>query len=135
MKNVSYDISKSTFNKYKPCYIVPATEREKESCLCGTCLDIHCLLKAINHFRKSVGQITHASVTEYLNKLSSDPVVIHQPELTEDKQVGFHQFEKVTESYITKMELKVHIHEQNELTRAYLLNQSWNYLKSKVNRI
>ena len=49
-QSVNYDVSKSTFNKYKPFYIVPATEREKESCLCGCCLNIHCLMKGINKF-------------------------------------------------------------------------------------
>ena len=68
VKEKSSKISKSTFFKYKPFYVEPATICEKESCLCSTCLNIHCLMQAVNVFRKSSGFEKHFSVTQFLQE-------------------------------------------------------------------
>ena len=52
-------ITFSTFYKYKPSYVKPPTEREKESCLCIRCLNIHLLLDGINIYRFHNGLAKH----------------------------------------------------------------------------
>ena len=44
-KDTGIKCSFSTFYKYKPFYVAPPTEREKLSCLCKVCQNIHLLLK------------------------------------------------------------------------------------------
>ena len=57
------EISYGNFHKFKPFYILKPSERERESCMCSTCLNIHCINDVLkkympNHFPKSL--------TEYL---------------------------------------------------------------------
>ena len=101
VKEKSSKISKSTFFKYKPFYVEPATIREKESCLYSTCLNIHCLMQAVNVFRKSSGFEKHFSVTQFLQE-DHDVDKTKFPEFFADKEVTFYQFDKVKETYIDK---------------------------------
>ena len=40
-------MSYGSFINRKPFYVLQATEKEKEMCLCSKCLNPHCLCKAI----------------------------------------------------------------------------------------
>ena len=60
------DCSLSTFYKYKPFYVTLPTEREKETCLCMKCTNIHFLLDAINRYRKNSKLKVYESATQYL---------------------------------------------------------------------
>ena len=42
--------SLSTLFRYKPFYITPPSEREKESCLCIKCQNVHLLEQGINTY-------------------------------------------------------------------------------------
>ena len=108
--------SLSTFFKYKPFYIVPPSEREKESCLCIRCTNAHYFLKGINNYRKGVKLPPHVSVTEFLklNFLSPgfmangecyEKVKLY-PEFTDVKTVNFYVFEKKEETYYKNGEMK-----------------------------
>ena len=64
--NIDFDCSLATFYKFKPFYIGPPIEREKESCLCIKCQNTYLLLKGINNSRKSKKSNQLDSVTEFL---------------------------------------------------------------------
>ena len=64
--NIDFDCSLATFYKFKPFYIGPPIEREKESCLFIKCQNTHLLLKGINNFPKSKKLNQLDSVTEFL---------------------------------------------------------------------
>ena len=78
------DCSLSTFYTYKPFYVSPPTDREKETCLCMKCTNIHFLPDAINRYRKKNKLKAYDSVTQYLAAMK---------EVGEDKQ----QFPEVNE--------------------------------------
>ena len=63
-KDDNIQCSLNTFIKFKPFYVFPPSEREKESCLCKKCLNIHALLKGINNFRKIKKLAALTSVTQ-----------------------------------------------------------------------
>ena len=62
-KETALNCSLRTFWKYRPFYLFPPTEREKESWLCKTCQNAHSLLAAINTFRRSQNLPSHKSVS------------------------------------------------------------------------
>jgi hypothetical protein len=61
------EVSLAVFFQMKPFYVVPPTEKEKLSCLCTTCLNIHVKLNVINKQRKSNGVEEVLSATEYVS--------------------------------------------------------------------
>ena len=62
----------ASFYKYKPFYITPPTEREKESCLCIKCQNINLLLKGISTYRNLQKLSTHNSATEFLKNINNN---------------------------------------------------------------
>ena len=55
-----------TFFRYKPFYMTPPTEREKESCLCMKCQNVHLLLRGINTYRNMKKITKRYSVTQFI---------------------------------------------------------------------
>ena len=98
-ENPDESCSRSTFVKYRPFYIEVPTEREKQSCLCITCQNMHTQLRGINTFRKLEKLHSIDSVTEYL-KAQKDSDATSYPERTSTKSVNYHVFESVLESYV-----------------------------------
>ena len=102
-ESTSISCSLSTFHKYRPFYIGPPTEREKESCLCIKCQNAHLLLKGVNNFRKTK-KLTHlTSATEFVNlpnSLSPEDLEKNHPEFKSRKETSYYVFEKKTETYI-----------------------------------
>ena len=108
-KGVDLDCSLATFYNFKPFYIGPPTEREKESCLCIKCQNTHLLLKGINNFRKSKKLNQLDSVTEFLTlkeSLSDEDLEKNHPEITSPKETSYCLFDKKTETYIKNGEEK-----------------------------
>ena len=108
-KDDNIQCSLSTFIKFKPFYVFPPSEREKESCLCKKCPNIHALLKGINNFRKIKKLAALTSVTEYLklnllypntvDNESFESLSASHPEFFNDKEISFYQFEKKVQQY------------------------------------
>ena len=105
----NFKCSLCTFLKYKPFYITPPTEREKESCLCQYCANAHYLLKGINNYRKGMKLDPHTSVTDFLkidilcpgfmdNDSYRSKTALY-PEFTDKKAVNFYIFESKEETY------------------------------------
>ena len=100
-KNVTCSIS--SFIKYKPFYVGVPTEREKESCLCMKCQNMHLRLKGINTYRTLKKLSTHSSVTNFLNditSLSDEEVKKRFPENSDQKAINYYVFESKHESYL-----------------------------------
>lgn len=66
-KETALNCSLSTFGKYKPFSLFPATEREKESSVCKICQKAHSPLAAINTFRRSQDLPSQKSVSNFLS--------------------------------------------------------------------
>ena len=98
-KSSTTPVSLSMFFKYKPYYCVRPTKKEKQRCLCISCLNPHLLLKSINIYRKSKSLPSHSSLTGYVNQISSGETF---PESTDTKRCKFYTYCRVTESYIGK---------------------------------
>ena len=100
-KSTGIPCSFTTFRKYKPFYIGPPTEREKESCLCSKCQNSHLLLRGTNNFRKFRKLTQHDSVTKFTklhNSLSSEEYEKIYPEFSSSKSTMYYVFEKKTET-------------------------------------
>ena len=60
--------SLSTLFRYKPFYITPPSERERESCLCiNAKTSIYFYKEGINAYRRTRNLSKHYSVTKFLN--------------------------------------------------------------------
>ena len=93
----------STFYKYRPFYIGPPTEREKESCPCIKCQNAHLFLKGINNFRKTKCLKQLNSVTEFLylkSSMSSEDLAKLHPEFSSPKETSYYIFGMKTETYV-----------------------------------
>ena len=83
----SIQCSLSTFFRYKPFYITPPSEREKESCLCIKYQNVHLLLQGINTYRSTQNLSKHYFVTEFLN--SEPPINSNNfPDCNDTKKVA-----------------------------------------------
>ena len=102
--------SLSTFLKYKPFYITSPTEREKESCLCKKCLNMHLLLDGVNNFRKTIKLSPHNSATEFIENCEVfypgffesakyEQAIEKFPEFMSQSETLFYQFEMKEECY------------------------------------
>ena len=88
-----------TFNlfRYKPFYITPPSEREKESCLCIKYQNVHLLLQGINTYRSTQNLSKHYFVTEFLN--SEPPINLNNfTDYNDTKEISYYTFEIKTES-------------------------------------
>ena len=97
LKNTGLKCSLSTSIKYKPFYISPPTEREKESCLCKKCQNVHALLKGINTYRKLKKLSAMTSVTEYLDINILKPCHIDNKSFA-STCINYYLFEKKVQS-------------------------------------
>ena len=87
------ECSLSTFFRYQPFYITPPSEREKESCLCIKCQNVHLLLQGISTYRSTQNLSKHYSVTEFVN--NEPPISSNNfPECNETKEISYYIFEK-----------------------------------------
>ena len=108
-RNISY----GHFYEFKPFYILKPSERERESCMCSTCLNIHVMYDVLrknmpNHFPKST--------TEYLTSdfkcIKRDNYNFHclscingkcpNVSFPQDTPQKYYQFEMVTTEYYDK---------------------------------
>ena len=92
-------VSLTTFFNFKPFYSIVPSEKEKQSCVCTNCQNLHLLLQDINRYRASKNLTTHESLTKYLEKLKADEQF---DELTEENLFTYHRYERVEESYTKK---------------------------------
>ena len=93
-------VNSSTFYRYKPFYVVAASEREKESCLCSICLNAHLLIQPINKYRESLNETVYESVTNYMKEYKNNNS--HLPELAGIKIMTYHQYERQPQEYFEK---------------------------------
>ena len=99
-KQSGITISLSLFYKLKPFYIGPPTEREKLTCLCKDCQNIHLLLQGINTYQKTKTMMTHMSVTNYLQEINDDALKTEEyPEVSDTKTINYYLFELKEESF------------------------------------
>ena len=56
----------STFFKYKPFYITPLPEQEKETCLCIKCQNPNLLLRMIKTYCGLKNLVKHSSATQFM---------------------------------------------------------------------
>ena len=100
-KQSGITISLSLFYKLKPFYIGPPTEREKLTCLCKDCQNIHLLLQGVNTYRKTKTMMTHMSVANYLQEINDDALKTEEyPEVSDTKTINYYLFELKEESYL-----------------------------------
>ena len=92
-------VSLTTFFKFKPFYCILPSEKEKQSCVCINCQNLHLLLKAVNRYRTSKNLNPHESLTKYLEKLKANEQF---DELTEENVDTYHRYERVEEPYTKK---------------------------------
>ena len=92
-------VSLTTFFKFKPFYCILPSEKEKQSCVCINCQNLHLLLKAVNRYRTSKNLNPHESLTKYLEKLKANEQF---DELTEENVNTYHRYERVEEPYTKK---------------------------------
>ena len=89
----------STFFKYKPIYITPLTEREKETCLCIKCQNAHLLLRVVKTYYDLKNLMKYSPVTQCIkNDRKKD--VKNFPESDDTKEI-IYVFETKVE-YFTK---------------------------------
>ena len=88
----------SSFFKYKPFYITPPKEREKESCLCMKCQNAHLFLIGINNYGGLKNLMKHSSVTQFTK---NDPKrdLENFSERDDAKEINYHVFETKVESF------------------------------------
>ena len=86
----------STFFKYKPIYITPLTEREKETCLCIKCQNAHLLLRVVKTYYDLKNLMKYSPVTQCIK---NDPKkdVKNFPECDDTKEI-IYVFEAKVES-------------------------------------
>ena len=95
--NIQFSLS--TFFRYKPFYITPLSEREKESYLCTKCQNVHLLLQRINTYRGTQNLSKYYPITEFLN--SEPPINSNNfPECNDAKEISYYIFEIKTESFM-----------------------------------
>ena len=76
--------------------------KEKESCLCIRCFNIHCLLKGINIYRTLKKLDTFAPATVYLECERNKET---NPKTDDEKEISYYVFEK-KKSATLRMERK-----------------------------
>ena len=88
---------RETLFKYKPFYITPPTEREKENFLCIKYPNGHLLLRGINTCRDLKNLMKHNSVTKFIK---NDPKksIKNLPECDDTKEINY-VFETKVESF------------------------------------
>ena len=133
--------SRSTFFKYKPFYVVVPSEREKESCLCIKCQNIHLQLRGINTFRRQEKLTPVHSVTKYLKlqeSLTEDELKSNHPERFSSKSVNYYVFEIKQESYVKEGVTKTYSRttrvDKNELVSVIyekLISDGQGYLRHR----
>ena len=84
-------VSRGIFHRLKPFSIQPPSERERESCLCIKCLNIH---RDYNALRKHVSDIfSEGSLTQFL---TSDMLCVVDP------GIAFHRLECLIKLHLRK---------------------------------
>ena len=81
----------TTFFRYKPFYVTPLTEREKELCIYMNIQNVHLLLKRINKYCHMKKLTIHYSVKELLK---SDP----KNDTDTFSEINYYPFEREVES-------------------------------------
>ena len=95
----AFSISLSNFYSFKPFYILPATEREKESCLCVVCFNLHQMLDALK--RLSEKTELYKSLSEFYQGFTADENFALDDAKTKNQLVSYYVFEKKQETYFT----------------------------------
>ena len=133
----------STFFKYKPCYITPPTEREKESWVCIECQNAHLLLTEINTYRGLKNLMKYDLVTQFIkNDLKKD--VKDFLKCDDTKAINCYVFVTKVEPFIkngktTEHSQTVHVDKKDKICNILknLLQKGESYLRhrSHVNNI
>ena len=93
--------------KYRPFYIEEVTEREKQSCLCIVCQNVHTKLADMNNFQKMEKLKPVLSVTEYLKSQKAETLDhAAYPERTSKKSVNYYVFETALETFVKQGKTK-----------------------------
>ena len=92
-------VSLTAFLNFKPFYCVVPSEKEKQSCVCINCQNLHLLLKAVNRYLTSRNLNLHESLTKYLENLKASEQF---NELTEDNVYTYQRYERVEKHYTKK---------------------------------
>ena len=66
------EVSLGTFYKLKPFYLQTPTEREKESCLCITCLKVDCIYEPLKQHLKLSESLTLYLIQDFLCEYDTD---------------------------------------------------------------
>ena len=120
------NISPNLFYRCKPFYVLPATEREMEGCLCSKCLNPHALYLTLRRNMKDLPEFLSEYLTTFFE--CSEDKHINFPKIDFikgtcknncmimdkskkqmdcwEKKVSFYQFESVQETYYDKKRKK-----------------------------
>ena len=154
------DISIGTFLNLKPFYVSPPTIKEMEMCMCGKCLNPHCIYKALkqslsNHdFPTSLSEFLGKKIqcdrdqeTNYfeleciLGKCGNSCQIINikdycKPFLkaAKNKTVSFYVFEKVTTFYYNKNGEKVGYDRTGRVDKNWHINEIIDELQSMASK-
>ena len=92
--------SLSTFYKFKPIYISSPSEREKETCLCMKCTNIHYLLDSVNRYRKGLRLKQYESASNYLQEIEHGNEDHFPEQIETTKTLKYSYFATRKETYL-----------------------------------
>ena len=92
--------SLGTFYKFKPIYISSPSEREKETCLCMKCTNIHYLLDSVYRYRKGLKLKQYESASNYLQEIEHGNKDHFPEQIETTKTLKYSYFATRKETYL-----------------------------------